>query len=177
MTINYTEKGVGLHQAIAAAGYGLRRENNVWISTDDTAVQAIIDSYNQVAYEQTQICGTVDALFQTKLGLGFVYTDGKTYQIDLASQAKIAGAGAMALGVIAGAVGTDSWPAGFYWIAEDNTHTAMTAAQCYAFAQAVGQYVSLLVYSARAIKDNILAQTTVAAVDGIDITQGWPPNP
>jgi hypothetical protein len=43
--ITYTEKGAGLHDAIRAAGYTLRRENGVWISSNDTAVQAIIDGY------------------------------------------------------------------------------------------------------------------------------------
>ena len=43
--IQYTEKGIGLHAAIARAGHSLRQENGVWISSDDAAVQAIIDGY------------------------------------------------------------------------------------------------------------------------------------
>lgn len=49
MTINYTEKGFGLHQAIEAAGHWLREENGVWISDDDKVVQAIIDGYDALA--------------------------------------------------------------------------------------------------------------------------------
>ncbi len=45
MTINYIEKGAGLHSAIGAAGHWLEQRNGVWISSDDTAVQAIIDGY------------------------------------------------------------------------------------------------------------------------------------
>jgi hypothetical protein len=45
MTIIYTEKGIGLHQAIEAAGYSLWQHDGVWMSTNDTAVQAIIDGY------------------------------------------------------------------------------------------------------------------------------------
>lgn len=43
--INYTEKGHGLHEAIASAGYVLREENGTWTSSNDAAVQAIIDGY------------------------------------------------------------------------------------------------------------------------------------
>ena len=43
--IAYTEKGAALHAAIAKAGHYLREENGVWVSSNDVAVQAIIDSY------------------------------------------------------------------------------------------------------------------------------------
>ena len=44
--INYIEKGDGLHAKIAKAGFMLREENGDWISSDDAAVQAIIDGYS-----------------------------------------------------------------------------------------------------------------------------------
>lgn len=43
--INYTEKGIGLHAAISAAGHWLEDRDGVWTSSDDIAVQAIIDGY------------------------------------------------------------------------------------------------------------------------------------
>lgn len=43
--IAYTEKGAGLHEAIARAGHLLRQENGVFVSSNDAAVQAIIDGY------------------------------------------------------------------------------------------------------------------------------------
>lgn len=43
--ITYTEKGSGLHAKISKLGYSLREENGTWVSSDDVAVQAIIDSY------------------------------------------------------------------------------------------------------------------------------------
>lgn len=52
MAITYTEKGHGLHDAIRAAGFSLRREGDLWVSSDDVAVQAIIDSYSQLANEK-----------------------------------------------------------------------------------------------------------------------------
>lgn len=56
--IEYTEKGYGLHQKIASAGYALRQENGAWVSSDDAAVQAIIDGYtldDAKAYRAEQI--------------------------------------------------------------------------------------------------------------------------
>jgi len=46
MTLNYTEKGVGLHEAVRAAGHWLREENGVWRSSNDAAVQTIIVAYD-----------------------------------------------------------------------------------------------------------------------------------
>lgn len=44
--IRYTEKGRWLHDAIRRAGHRLWEENGEWKSTDDTAVQAIIDGFD-----------------------------------------------------------------------------------------------------------------------------------
>lgn len=46
MSINYTEKGEGQHAAIRAAGHWLEQRDGVWVSDDDVAVQAIMDSYD-----------------------------------------------------------------------------------------------------------------------------------
>lgn len=44
--INYLEKGRGLHKAIAEAGQSLYRIDSNWVSSDDVAVQAIIDTFD-----------------------------------------------------------------------------------------------------------------------------------
>ena len=54
MPISYIEKGLGLHIAINGSGHNLRQVDNVWICSDDTAVQAIIDSYDPLPYEREQ---------------------------------------------------------------------------------------------------------------------------
>ena len=46
MTINYIDKGRGLTKLLKASGLNFRSIDNVLISDDDTAVQAIIDSYD-----------------------------------------------------------------------------------------------------------------------------------
>jgi hypothetical protein len=46
MAINYTEKGIGLHDAIIAAGHSLHFDSaRGWVASDEAAVQASIDSY------------------------------------------------------------------------------------------------------------------------------------
>lgn len=44
--ISYIEKGRYLHAAISDAGYRLEEKDGVWVSSDDTAVQAIIDNFD-----------------------------------------------------------------------------------------------------------------------------------
>ena len=60
MIIIYIEKGAGLHDRIAAAGHWLMQLDGVWTSSDDTAVQAIIDGYT-LAHCQAEIVGRIDA--------------------------------------------------------------------------------------------------------------------
>ena len=48
MTIIYKEKGIGLHNAVIAAGYSIWEENNSWKSNNDIEVQKIIDQYNEL---------------------------------------------------------------------------------------------------------------------------------
>ncbi|HUN49984.1 MAG TPA: DUF4376 domain-containing protein [Candidatus Sulfotelmatobacter sp.] len=171
MSIAYVEKGYGLHLAIQAAGHSLVQRNGVWVADDDAAVQAIIDGY----------IGTSDKLAALAAQYAALYTAGrnyagKNYQIDAASQGSISAMGALAAAVLANTPGAAAWPTGFYWIASDNSHVAMAAADMYAFAQNVAAYVSTLVLTNAALKAAISACTTQAELDAIDVTPGWPAN-
>jgi hypothetical protein len=56
--IKYAEKGAGLHAAIARAGHFLGEENGIFISSDDKAVQTIIDTYSLAdaqAYKSAEV--------------------------------------------------------------------------------------------------------------------------
>lgn len=119
-------------------------------------------------------CNLVDAILATKIAAG-AHWNGTLFQIDAEkSQPKFAGAGAWAMGVVSGVTGARPWPNTFAWIAADNTLIAMTAAQCYDFTQAMGAAVTALTLTGRAIKNNCLAASTLAALNAIDITQNWP---
>ncbi|MBI3771458.1 MAG: hypothetical protein HY272_01945 [Gammaproteobacteria bacterium] len=58
--ITYAEKGSGLHRVIAASGHWLEQRNGEWISSNDAAVQTIIDGY-MLADTQAEICTAIDA--------------------------------------------------------------------------------------------------------------------
>jgi hypothetical protein len=70
MTINYVEKGAGLHAAIAKAGHWLKEENSVWISSNDVAVQVIIDGYSLAdakAHKAAEISAFAKAQFDVAI--------------------------------------------------------------------------------------------------------------
>lgn len=58
MTVNYIEKGYGMHLYIAAHGYEMWNMNGLYYSNDDVAVQALIDAYgaqDAIAHQKTVI--------------------------------------------------------------------------------------------------------------------------
>jgi len=58
--ISYIEKGIGLHEEIARQGHRLENRDGTWISDNDAAVQAIIDSYDPLPYEKQQAHSAID---------------------------------------------------------------------------------------------------------------------
>lgn len=52
--IYYIEKGVLLHKYISNAGHSLAQKDNIWISSNDVAVQAIIDSFDPLTEVQKE---------------------------------------------------------------------------------------------------------------------------
>lgn len=54
MAIIYTEKGKGLHIKINEAGYSFLQIDGIWQSSNDIAVQSIIDNYDPVPFEKEQ---------------------------------------------------------------------------------------------------------------------------
>jgi hypothetical protein len=57
--IIYTEKGPGLHDAVHASGHLLVHRDGVWISSDDAAVQAIIDGYTLAQAKGAKCAGVL----------------------------------------------------------------------------------------------------------------------
>lgn len=63
--ITYTEKGAGLHELISAAGHWMQQADGVWVSSDDVAVQALIDGYTleqAKAFHKAEITAHAKAL-------------------------------------------------------------------------------------------------------------------
>jgi hypothetical protein len=131
----------------------------------------IVDS-RTLAEAQGEVLSRLGAAMEARIAAGRNYR-GAAYQIDDASRANITAAGALALASLSGAA---PWPEGFYWIAADNSHVAMSDAECFAFAQDVAGYYTALVYANRALKDAIAALATNDACDAFEIGAGWPAN-
>lgn len=93
--ITYTEKGAGLHRAINRAGHVLKEENGVWVSSDDAAVQAIIDAYsldNAKAYRAAQVSAYAKTL-RDKVIVSISAGEMASWPIKLAEAAKYAQTG------------------------------------------------------------------------------------
>lgn len=60
MMITYIDKGFGLHDAVRAANHWLRQHNGDWQSSDDVAVQPIIDAY-PISATRSEVIGLIDA--------------------------------------------------------------------------------------------------------------------
>lgn len=102
---------------------------------------------------------------------GFTYL-GVVYQIDEASQGRIASLALKAERVVAGRAGA-TWNAGFRFIAADNTRVPFTAAEFGPFADAAANAVIALRDRARDLKDAIVGAADASALAAIDVTKGW----
>ena len=51
--INYIEKGHWLHTEVWSQGYNFSQKGKVWVSSNDTAVQVIIDAFDPLPHAQS----------------------------------------------------------------------------------------------------------------------------
>ena len=173
MAITYIENGVGLHAAISKAGLRLWRENGVWLSTDDAAVQEIINSYSPLPALRLAKAEALAVQAGVQLAKGVLH-QGHVYQVDEASTAKIAAMGALAIGSLNETPGAGPWPEAFGWFDAANEIVPMDAAAMYAFSQAAALYVSGIVFNGRLLKDAIAAAPDAVTLAAIDLAAGWP---
>ena len=138
-----------------------QREGQEFLA-DDSAELTIIDAKQAKA-------GAIATAYASAIGAGLVH-GGALYQIDAASQQRIAARALLARACLDGA---ETWPQGFGWIAADNSRPTFTAAEFWAFAVAAQNRVTALTLNARDLKDEITAARTVAEVEAIDASSGW----
>ena len=111
----------------------------------------------------------IAAAYSAAIANGLAF-GGNLYQIDAASQNRIAARAIIARACLDGA---DEWPEGYGWIAADNSRPTFTAAAFWSFAKAAQDRVTFVTLRARALKDALAATNSVAAVQAIDHTAGW----
>ena len=88
--INYTEKGTGLFEVIEAAGHYLWEVDGYWVSSDDEAVQSIIDNYEHrptklegFEFEGVYCSATRDdQAGLTAVGLSLSYVDSTNFHFE-----------------------------------------------------------------------------------------------
>ncbi|QDF95194.1 hypothetical protein CJ010_00815 [Azoarcus sp. DD4] len=163
MTISYIEKGIGLHHAIEAAGHRLRQVDGVWISTDDAAVQAIIDGYSLATAKATKKA-EVRAIAREKYDLAVAGISPG----ELAGwPVLLEGAAAYAAdGTITTAISIEAQTRGIP-VADLVAKIESNAAQYQAVRAAIAGTDGKL-------RDEIDALTTFEAVAAYDVTGGWP---
>lgn len=173
-TVNYVEKGSGMHAYIASQGYSLKQINGIWVSSNDAAVNAIISAYDPLATDtKPAACAAVDAQYALIISTPWTYNS-HPYQIDTSSQLKIDNMKSAAIMSI-GNPSTYPWPNGFAWIDSNNVSVPMDAPTMQQFGFAVSTHVSALITYARGLKNQINACTDAASVAAVNITTGWPP--
>jgi len=158
--ISYTEKGYGLHEAIRAAGHSLEQRDGVWLSSDDVAVQAIIDAYDALPPAQAAKWEEIKAERDRRKAAG-VHVAGKAFHSD--ADSRIQQLGLVMLGA--------SIPAGLQWKTLDGTFVTMTqqlAQQVFAATAASDQAIFA---AAEAHRIAMLAASDPAAYD---FSGDWP---
>jgi hypothetical protein len=160
--------------ALEAAGLSaVLRPDGLYVSDIDAAQAVAADAAALLVQAKAIKAAAVASCYAGKIAAGFNYA-GKLIQIDDASQANIAAQGLAALGSIVDPA-SNPWDANFTWICADNSRLALaTAAAMYAFATACDGYVKGCILQRRALKDAIAGATTLAALQAIDISTGWP---
>ena len=78
--INHIEKGRSLKLVINEAGYYIGQEGRVWTSSNDVAVQAIIDNYDPLPWEQLEAKQRI--LEQSEKSVLFITSKYPRFEID-----------------------------------------------------------------------------------------------
>ena len=161
--ITYIEKGMGLHAAIRAAGHWLVERDGVWISSDDTAVQAIIDGYT-LAQAKAEKKREVSSMARTKY-------DAVTAGI---SAAEMAGWSILLSEAVAYRAGSTTHPALTAEASIRGITVAALVAKVEGNAAAFQAARAAIAGTDGKKRDEIDALTTFEGVAAYDVAGGWP---
>lgn len=123
---NYIEKGSGLHNAVRDAGHWLWAEGDLWFASNAAVVQAIINSFDELAYRKAQRIKRLDEAAIERIGLlAFI---------------------------------------------QAGTLTTVTGTQ-------VANFIASAANNYRTIRQTINNAPSIAEVEAVVLTSGWPANP
>lgn len=160
--IQYTEKGPGLHKAIRAAGHWLREENGVFVSSDDEAVQAIIDGFDPLPEAKAAKWAEVQAERDRRKFAGYM-ASGHRFHSDPDSRTQ-------QLGLVI--MGANVPP--IQWRTLDGDYVTMTQQLAGAIFTATATGDSLIFAAAEVHRNAIFALTDLSSIESYDFSGGWP---
>lgn len=158
--INYVEKGGAMHVAIGAAGHWLAQVDGVWKSSNDVAVQAIIDAFDPLPEARERVWEAIKVERDRRQVMG-VKVGENSYHSDEKSRIQQLGL------VIMGA----SIPANLKWKTFNGAFVTMTPAlanQVFAATAASDQAIFAAAEAHRA------AMMLAPDPDKYDFSTGWP---
>ena len=127
-----------------------------------------------LADQKTARITEVDAKVSAILAAGAPTSGGLHIALDDSSRADM---GSMATTAIAASSGAVTWPDSYKegWISIENTRIPLAApSDGLTLAASVGDYYARVRQNGRNLKDAIVASTSEEALNGIDLTAGWP---
>ena len=158
--INYTEKGAGLHEAVRKAGYSLREENGVWVSDNDSAVQAIIDAYDPIPLVKIAKWEEIKAERDRRQFLP-ITVNGKQFHSDQNSRIQQIGLVMMGANI----------PANLQWKTMDDTFVTMTQALAGQIFSVTATHDQAVFAAAETHRAAMLQSSDPASYD---FSSGWP---
>lgn len=163
MSITYTEKGAGLHAAVAAAGHTLWQLDGEWLSSDDAAVQAIIDAYDPLPPARLDKWREIQAERDRRKAAG-VRVGGHRFHSD--PESRIQQLGLVMMGA--------SIPAGLQWKTLDSAFVTMTPTLAGGIFAATAASDQGIFAAAEAHRATVNAMSDLAAISAYDHLVGWP---
>lgn len=160
--ITYIEKGHGLHAAITSAGHWLVQVDGVWQSSDDIAVQQIIDTYDPLPQVQSAMWDAIQTERELRK-LSGLPLNGKRFHSD--ADSRIQQLGLVMLG--------ENIPYGLQWKTMDGSFVEMTPALAQQIFVGTAQRDTAIFAAAEAHRAAMLALSWQDAQQ-YDYSQGWP---
>lgn len=160
--ITYVEKGHGLHADITSAGHWLIQEDGVWKSSDDVAVQQIIDTYDPLPQVQAAMWDAIQTERESRKLAGLPI-NGKRFHSDADSRIQQLG-----LAMLGGNI-----PAGLQWKTMDGSFVEMTPTLAQQIFIGTAQRDAAIFAAAEAHRSAMIALSWQEAQQ-YDYSQGWP---
>lgn len=160
--ITYIEKGLGLHEAIKSAGHWLMQIDGAWQSSDDVAVQQIIDTYDPLPQVQAAMWKEIQTEREARKMAGLPLS-GKRFHSDADSRIQQLGLAMLGANI----------PVGLQWKTMDGSFVEMTPTLAQQIFIGTAQRDTAIFAAAEAHRAAMIALSWQDA-EQYDYSQAWP---